>query len=262
MPNRILKESICTSDTIEQLKPEEEVFFYRLLVVCDDYGRMDARPAILRAKCFPLKVDKINEDDIKSWLKKLCDVGLLYIYTVDNKQYLYITTWCKHQQVRASKSKYPAPDDANETDDITHNQVISDDSKCPRNRNTIYDNRNTIHDIRINTPSQNDDIAESDTQPTESNISTPKKNKYAEFVSMTEDEYKKLVANYKDEALVKRMIEVLDNYKGANGKKYKSDYRAILNWVAEKVLKENKTDNQAVMAAFDYEAASKSKYGW
>ena len=38
--------------------------------------------------------------------------------------------------------------------------------------------------------------------------------------------------------LAKRMIEVLDNYKGQNGKKYSSDYRAILNWVVERVNEE------------------------
>lgn len=70
------------------------------------------------------------------------------------------------------------------------------------------------------------------------NINTLPKIKYAEFVSMTEDEYQKLVAKYENEELVKRMIEVLDNYKGANGKRYKSDYRAILNWVADKVIQE------------------------
>lgn len=29
-------------------------------------------------------------------------------------------------------------------------------------------------------------------------------------------------------------VEVLDNYKGSTGKKYKSDYRAILSWVVDK----------------------------
>jgi len=66
---------------------------------------------------------------------------------------------------------------------------------------------------------------------------------YAEFVKMTEDEYNKLVTKY-GEKKVKRMIEVLDNYKGATGKKYKSDYRAILNWVADKVLKEKDDDDE------------------
>jgi len=63
------------------------------------------------------------------------------------------------------------------------------------------------------------------------------KNKYADFVSMTQSEYEKLV-NEHGEGLTKKMITVLDNYKGANGKKYKSDYRAILNWVKDKVIKE------------------------
>ena len=35
------------------------------------------------------------------------------------------------------------------------------------------------------------------------------------------------------------MIQILDNYKGANGKKYKSDYRAILNWVVDKYNEES-----------------------
>ena len=55
MPNRILKESICTSDEIETLSAFQETFFYRLIVNCDDYGRMDARPKILASKLFPLK---------------------------------------------------------------------------------------------------------------------------------------------------------------------------------------------------------------
>ena len=39
MPNRILKDSICTSPNIDTLSREAEVFFYRLLVQCDDHGR-------------------------------------------------------------------------------------------------------------------------------------------------------------------------------------------------------------------------------
>ena len=47
MPNRILKESIRTSDTIGELSWFEEVLFYRLIVSCDDYGRFDGRTAEL-----------------------------------------------------------------------------------------------------------------------------------------------------------------------------------------------------------------------
>ena len=62
----------------------------------------------------------------------------------------------------------------------------------------------------------------------------PDKVKYAEYVNMTEEEHKKLLDEYGPE-MTARMIEVLDNYKGSSGKTYKSDYRAILNWVVGRV---------------------------
>ncbi|WP_293969467.1 Lin1244/Lin1753 domain-containing protein [uncultured Ruminococcus sp.] len=65
----------------------------------------------------------------------------------------------------------------------------------------------------------------------------PEKKEYGEFVHMTEVEHEKLVAKY-GEAVTNRAIEMLDNYKGANNKKYASDYRAILNWAGEKARQE------------------------
>lgn len=64
-----------------------------------------------------------------------------------------------------------------------------------------------------------------------------KKLKYGEFVKMTEAEHEKLVAQY-GEKMTARMVQVLDNYKGSNGKTYKNDYRAILNWVVDRVKSE------------------------
>ncbi len=74
-------------------------------------------------------------------------------------------------------------------------------------------------------------------------IVPPVKKSYAEFVTMTEDEYKKLLTKYGKEKTVK-MIEILDNYKGASGKKYKSDYRAILNWVVKRVEQEEQQERK------------------
>lgn len=68
------------------------------------------------------------------------------------------------------------------------------------------------------------------------NEKKPEKVKYAENVSMTPVERQKLVDEYGEEFAVK-CIEELNNYKGANGKKYKSDYLAILNWVVERCEK-------------------------
>lgn len=62
---------------------------------------------------------------------------------------------------------------------------------------------------------------------------------YAEFVSLSQEEYEKLISSH-GEKRTKRMIEILDNYKGSSGKKYKDDYRAILNWVVKRVEEEER----------------------
>jgi hypothetical protein len=57
---------------------------------------------------------------------------------------------------------------------------------------------------------------------------------FGEFVEMSEDEYQSLLDKY-GEPTATKCIQELDNYKGSTGKKYKSDYRAILSWVADRV---------------------------
>ena len=57
---------------------------------------------------------------------------------------------------------------------------------------------------------------------------------FAEFVSMTNANYEKLVSTY-GKKFTDQCISTLDNYKGSKGKTYKDDYRAILSWVVEKV---------------------------
>jgi hypothetical protein len=61
------------------------------------------------------------------------------------------------------------------------------------------------------------------------------KTRYAEDVTLTVFEYEKLKTRY-GETNRRRMIEKLSVAKGAKGYKYKSDYKAILNWVAAAVL--------------------------
>ena len=108
MPNRILKESICTSEEIDSLSWFEEALFYRLLVSCDDYGRYDARPKLIKGRLFPLK-DDVTVELVKQGLARLEATGLLYRYKSGEGLYLQICTWDKHQNVRARRSKYPEP---------------------------------------------------------------------------------------------------------------------------------------------------------
>lgn len=56
------------------------------------------------------------------------------------------------------------------------------------------------------------------------------KHHYAPCVMLTEAEWGKLVEAYGEDGAA-WMVKKLDDYKAASGRTYKSDYRAILNWV-------------------------------
>ena len=107
MPNRILKESIRFSESVDRLGLLEEVVFYRLITCCDDFGRMDARPAVLNACLFPLR--KYDDAYVEGAIRRLEEVGMLILYTVEGRRYLEICHWAMHQTVRAKHSKYPSP---------------------------------------------------------------------------------------------------------------------------------------------------------
>lgn len=80
----------------------------------------------------------------------------------------------------------------------------------------------------------------------------PAKHHYAPEVLLTEEEYEKLVSKYGKEATA-WMIEKLDNYKAARGMTYKSDYRAILNWVVAEYQKQvNQFNNGRASTNFQY----------
>ena len=135
MPNRIIKESVCTSENIDKLTAYQETVFYRLMVNCDDFGRMDARPMILAARLYPLREKQSVR--IEDALNALANADLITLYEVDGKPYLQMKTWEKHQQIRSKRSKYPSPDEGvckqMISNDIKCNQAQADDSKCPRN---------------------------------------------------------------------------------------------------------------------------------
>lgn len=213
MPNRAIKESICYSDEIDKLSPEAEVLFYRLMVNCDDFGRLDARPQIIRARCFPLRIDHTTTKNVEDWLRELIEAGLLYVYQVEDKQYVQMTKWEKHQQKRAKHSKFPSPDNGEVV-------MISSDINCNQLQEYVPENRESRIETRESrrgekTPSKVKD----------------EKEKYHDFVKLSPDEYTKLCNRY-GEQITRRFIDKVGNWKGAKGKKYKSDYRGILNWIA------------------------------
>ena len=107
MPNRVIKETICTSEQIDQLTPFEEITFYRLIVNADDYGCFDGREKIIAARLFPLR--QINPAELAAAIDKMVGIGLIERYSVGGKPYIWFPTWSNHQRLRTTKHKYPFP---------------------------------------------------------------------------------------------------------------------------------------------------------
>ena len=175
MPNRIIKESICTSDNIDQLTPFQETVFVRLMVNCDDFGRFDGRAKVLSSRLFPLR--SVPAEEMEEALVAMQEADLITVYEVDGRPYIQMNTWSKHQTTRAKKSKYPSPDDGIckqlHADANRCNQVFADDSKCPRIRESIYENRYTKND-------DDDDLSRAREEPDE--YETAVRNAYREHV--------------------------------------------------------------------------------
>ena len=109
MPNRILRESIRTSNSLSHLTAEEERHFYRLLVFADDFGRFDARPQVVKGFCYSLA--EVTTEQVMVWSNRLSDpeVEIVQLYEVNDLPYGRFINWDKYQRTRAKESKYPQP---------------------------------------------------------------------------------------------------------------------------------------------------------
>lgn len=126
MPNRVVREGILDSRPVNSLSEEAELFYRRLMSIVDDYGRFTADPELIRARCFPLQLDRWPLSRVRRVLADVSHVAdengfpLVLIYEVGSKSYIEIGKF--DQRLRVKKPKYPEPSvrhklDARQTDD-------------------------------------------------------------------------------------------------------------------------------------------------
>lgn len=113
MPTRIIRDGILTSERVNLLSERAELFYRRLMSVVDDHGRFYANLTLLRAHCYPLKLDSVKEDSIKKHLAEAEDAGLIVLYTVAATAYLAMQDFGQRVQ---SKSKFPDPPEVSTVD--------------------------------------------------------------------------------------------------------------------------------------------------
>ena len=113
MADRLIRESWCASETIDRLTPFEETVLARLIVNCDDFGRMDGRVNVLCSRLFVTRRD-VGAEQMRAAIAALEREGLVLRYAVAGKEYIQMRGWGEHQRIRTQRSKYPAPPDAAE----------------------------------------------------------------------------------------------------------------------------------------------------
>lgn len=106
MPTRYLRPGIRDSEAIDAVSPMAECLFYRLIVTVDDFGRADARPAMVKANCFPVK-EAITAAKCEALLAELARFSLISLYVAEGKPVLQMQKW--DNVPRAKASKFPAP---------------------------------------------------------------------------------------------------------------------------------------------------------
>lgn len=136
MPNRILKESITTSDTLPRVSLQAECLFYRLIVLADDFGRYHGEPHLLYAHAFGNRIGQVSVEQVGAWLGELANAGLVRLYEAGGRPYVELITFGAHNLRRATASKFPAPP----TDQSEREHSRADASSCEQAHATA-DNR-------------------------------------------------------------------------------------------------------------------------
>jgi hypothetical protein len=110
LPSRVVRAEINSSASLSRVSMQADLTFRALIVAVDDYGRMDARPEMLKAELFPTR-SEATPAKIAQWLVELAEDGCVLLYEVDGRRYLELTGWEKHRSnsKRAAKSRFPSP---------------------------------------------------------------------------------------------------------------------------------------------------------
>ena len=222
-----------------------------------------------------VSICKENETAVKSALNELKEWGYLTVTKTQNPEtgrFVYIYDFfeysekdinCSVQNEKKTKisngrkalSKSQSNGaDTSSSPDIENLYMDSPASENPGIENPYVDNPSVENQGQLNTKESNikksiTDKSITDNTASQKNSPAPsekmKKKKYAESVLLFEIEYETL-CNELGKDFTDECIEVLNNYKLANGKKYKSDYHAIRSWVISRVSQKypNQKNNQ------------------
>ena len=124
----MISKSISTSTKLAEVGTFARLLFTWIIPHCDDYGRMDGMPKIVRGVVVPLCDETV--DDVAQALEDIERVGLIKTYEVNGRRYIQVLKWDEHQTFRSDRprvSLYPNPQGEIEIDDDPAREALSNE---------------------------------------------------------------------------------------------------------------------------------------
>ena len=193
----MISKSISISTKVNSISDFAALLFTWMVPHADDYGVLDGDAGTIKALVVPRR--KQTESQVDQALSEIQKIGLIWRYFYKNRPYVQFTNFEEHQE---GLHKRTAP-------------------KLPLYLDCCHDSEN-FREVPGNSPLR-------EPKGTEQKGMEEKVFGTAQNVTLSDDEYKKLVEAFGGESTLEK-IERLSLYKGSTGKKYKSDYLTILNW--------------------------------
>lgn len=103
MPARLVREGILTSERVDALSDAAEVFYRRLMSVVDDFGLYYGNPKLIRAACYPLRLDRVSDADVLAYIAECRAAGLVATPNVSGRPLIVILRFAQQERAKASK---------------------------------------------------------------------------------------------------------------------------------------------------------------
>ena len=109
---RSLYPEMCDSTSLGRCSILTNALWPRIVISCDDQGRMAGNAADVLGECFPKMLAKVRIKDVEISLAELALARAVIRYKVNGEDYLQVRSWWAWQQYarRAYPSRMPTPD--------------------------------------------------------------------------------------------------------------------------------------------------------
>lgn len=208
--DRLVAEEFWVDSTLLRKPMEKRMVFIGLLACSEDSGCFKYDPFEIKMSCFPSPLDSsITPEFIEECINEFVADEILVKYSKNNVDCLFFRNFKRHQKMRKSPpTKIPLPDWV---------KYIPYDTN--KNIGKYVDDEEALESFL------NNDVPQEKTQD---------KISVAQGVSLKKSEIESLESRFGKD-FTELCIAKLSDYKMAKGKKYKSDYHAIMMWVVRAV---------------------------